>query len=498
MVIVVSALLLAPSFATPDPIPPVVKPSHPLDNEATPMDLPSPQAAFDGSTFSGSGMSETLHCKLDGLSPIERTTTWYGFPEDWIPDQLEVKFRASSNFIFYFPQTHGEVKAKIEYSLDGGGSWDLIEPEYVSTDQSPAADIANGHVAYVTNLADDLDPTQIRVRATLLMRLTSCNNFTVEASHLAASFYVQDIRLKVKPPILTVSPEIVTRGEFATFRVVGAPGSAISQWKFTGDNVGGPIERVTQTNSMTWQGTIADAGVGSVRVVIAGQAYTPTKRLDVQARTTFMLPAVAATEQLENGFACVTSTGTVNVLLPVPPTATPHALGRYCLELQALATPGRINDNGPNHDVRFVLSVENTNNTRYRWIINPDLRNTNCQFHINQNGSYDQVGNPSGFISGANLKTNAERHERGASASHHAQYTAAMADPSKNPGAGVEAIVSRGVTEIAFMSGVTAAMSIRNSAVEIATNSPEPLDGQHTAGGQFQGHVNYASYPPCS
>jgi hypothetical protein len=297
---VICVILLAPSFATPDPVPPAVKPSHPLNTEATGTDLPSPQSAFDSSTLSGSGMSATRHCKWDGLTPIERTTTWYGFPEGWIPDQLEVKFRASSDFIFYFPETHGQVKAKIEYSIDGGGSWDLIEPEYVSTDQSPAADIPEGHVAYVTDLADDLDPTLIRVRATLLMQLTSCNNFTLEASHLAASFYVQDIRLKVKPPILTVSPETVTRGQVATFRVVGAPGGAISQWRFTGDNVGGPISRATQTNAVTWPGVIADGGVGSVRVVIAGQAYTPTKRVNVQARSTFMLPAVGPTEQLQN------------------------------------------------------------------------------------------------------------------------------------------------------------------------------------------------------
>ena len=103
-----------------------------------------------------------------------------------------------------------------------------------------------------------------------------------------------------------------------------------------------------------------------------------------------------------------------------------------------------------------------------------------------------------GFILGANLKSNAERHESGGSASHYAQYIAAMADPSKNPGAGVEPLVARGVTETFFMSGVTAAMSTRNSAVEAATNSPEPPGAQHTAGGQFQGHVNYAAYPPCS
>ena len=42
-----------------------------------------------------------------------------------------MKFRASSDFIFYFPETHGQVKAKIGYSVDAGGSWDLIEPEYV-------------------------------------------------------------------------------------------------------------------------------------------------------------------------------------------------------------------------------------------------------------------------------------------------------------------------------------------------------------------------------
>ena len=197
------------------------------------------------------------------------------------------------------------------------------------------------------------------------MQLTSCNNFTLEGSHLAASFYVQDIRLKVKPPILTVSPETVTRGEVATFRVVGAPGGAISQWRFTGDNVGGPISRATQTNAVTWQGVIADAGVGSVGVIIAGQAYTPTKRVNVQARPTFMLAAVGATEQLQNGFSCQTSSGPVNVLLPVPPTSAAHALGRYCLELEALATPGRINDDGPNQDVRFVIGVDNTNNTKY-------------------------------------------------------------------------------------------------------------------------------------
>ena len=69
-------VLLAPSFAIPDPVPPAVKPSRPLNTEAAGTDLPSPQSAFDSSTSSGSGLTATQDCKWDGLTPIERTTTW--------------------------------------------------------------------------------------------------------------------------------------------------------------------------------------------------------------------------------------------------------------------------------------------------------------------------------------------------------------------------------------------------------------------------------------
>lgn len=110
------------------------------------------------------------HCKEYCTTPETRTTTFSGFPAGWIPRRIEVKWRATSAFAMYSNSAHGEVRAKIEYSLDGGGSWDILGDEFISTDTAVMPNMTEQY--YGEDVSGAADSDQVQVRATLTVRMS--------------------------------------------------------------------------------------------------------------------------------------------------------------------------------------------------------------------------------------------------------------------------------------------------------------------------------------
>lgn len=401
-----TAFVLCPSPVSAQPPPPPIKPSHPTSQEATATDFNFVQNAWDASLASSSGANLINHCYTWCTTANTRSTTWHGFPAGWIPSRLIVRWRATSAFFILAPETtHAEIRVKIEYSVNAGGNWNEVEPEFVSTDQAPAPDVPV-HDSPPITLSSSVDPTQVRVRGTLTVRFTSCTNCTLEVSNIGGSVWISDIRMEVAPPTLEVTPDPVTRGDSATFEIKGAPGGGVSNWSYQTAELGS-VTRTTNMSSTTWPGIIVAAGTATVRVVLSGATYNLTKELGVNARD-WTWPAVSP-QQVPNGTL---------VTLPSPPVPGGE-LGRMQIDQPYTYDWAATGDNGPNHGFKYLTSA--TNQATFRYQVSPDLENTGSLFYEAQCGNYSPQ-NPNGFISGAQLLTNLREHEFGETLGHYQQY----------------------------------------------------------------------------
>jgi hypothetical protein len=374
------------------------------------------------------------------------------------------------------------VRAKIEYSLNGGVGWTELEPEFVSTDQIPAANIPDHE--YPLNLSPSQDPAQVRVRGTLTVRLTSCQNCTLEGSHVVGSLHVSDIRMEVAPPTLTVSPDPVTRGSSATFEVKGAPGGTISNWVFSTAQ-SAPVQRSVNPGATTWPGTIVEPGTATVRVVLSGTTYNLSKDLSVTPRN-WAWPAVSPQPVPNGTFAT----------LPSPPVPG-GALGMMEINQPYSYTLEEIGDNGPNHGFKYL--TEATNLATFRYQISPDLENTGSAFYLAQCGNYSQQ-NPNGFIGGAQLLSNTQEHEFGNVLGHYQQYVAAQNDPNNNVGVGAEVqVAGPAVSQQDFMTGLESNLDARGGVILSLTTSESACNSnvQYDTSCVFRGFTNFAPYQSC-
>jgi hypothetical protein len=125
-----------------------------------------------------------------------------------------------------------------------------------------------------------------------------------------------------------------------------------------------------------------------------------------------------------------------------------------------------------------------------------------CKFFQQQMGDYNRDTMPNGYISGVNLRANAIRHESGETQSHYAQYVAANADVTKNPGSVAESMIARDdlKTQDEFLFDVDRALTIAINTIKDSTsgpNAPEPFGAEFDAFGEYQGGTNYTAYPGC-
>jgi hypothetical protein len=152
---------------------------------------------------------------------------------------------------------------------------------------------------------------------------------------------------------------------------------------------------------------------------------------------------------------------------------------------------------GPNDGFNYLTSA--TNSALFNWTILDELNNEG-EFYSMQCGNYNsQTG--TGFISGAQLKTNTIRHESGDLESHYAKYVAAQNQTNNNVGVGLEQTTADpSVSLQTFLSStVQNAVASRISAIDSAT-AVEPCGVNYLYNGAcvYQGAVNYPPYQSCN
>jgi len=173
----------------------------------------------------------------------------------------------------------------------------------------------------------------------------------------------------------------------------------------------------------------------------------------------------------------------------------------YCNTDGSSFNTASVNDGGPNNGYKYVTSISPGAPNQpwaYYYVISLDLQNSSSAFSLAQCGNYNAQTNPNGFISQPNLLANTTRHESGSTASHYAQYSAAVNNAANNPGTVAEQQVGAPVlTTSQFVNNVTSALNSANANINSATKSPEPFGVNYNASGTFQGYTNFIPYTSC-
>lgn len=305
--------------------------------------------------------------------------------------------------------------------------------------------------------------------------------------------------------VLARSSGTVLRGQQASFTLLGAPNAQVLGWTFVGTDVG-TITRTQTVSSSGWSGPMVSSGTVTVRYRLPGQSETTRSAAVVVTPRDFMTPTAPA-DQVANGAPRGTCTftrqdGTIDedaltLPVPVPEVIRNGDLGRNCLEPLGGIVSNVVPENGPNSNVKWVerFATNDAPRWRYRWVINPDLDDVTCAFYQQQTGTFHELNNPSGWISGINLRANVIRHESDALVqSHYAQFRAA--NIASNPGGKVEGLLGLPTTTLGtFAAGVNNVWQDTITAVQLATKT-EPFGGNYDAAGNFQGYTKSTGYGP--
>lgn len=288
----------------------------------------------------------------------------------------------------------------------------------------------------------------------------------------------------------------VTRDGSATCSVTPSSGVTVSGWQFK-DGSGNTVTRTVNTGSLTWSGSLVTSG--TVSVTATGSGASPvslSQQITVTPRSGFGFSAVSASLQ-NNGF----SGDGCTISVPSPPAQNGDAVGKFCLAQYFSFQTGSVNDSGPNNGYSYVTSIANSNSngtstTGYFYVISPDLTNTSSTFYQAQCGNYNAQTNPNGYISGANLLTNAIRHESGTVQSHYENYVVAQNQTTNNLGT-----VAEGTVGLESASGLASSLtSTLNGNVQtiLSATQVEPCSVQQNASCTFQGAINFSPYASCN
>jgi len=285
---------------------------------------------------------------------------------------------------------------------------------------------------------------------------------------------------------LSCSPSSVVRGGTVTCTVSNAPsGTTYSAWQFT-DGSKNTVSRGGNNNVRSWSGVMVTSG--TVSVTISGDSSPLTAAVSVTQRTWHTAPA--SPTSVPNG---------TFITLPVPPqnTGTDSGLGYSKWQATYSGVPSTtISDAGPNAGYYYYTSNFNFTQFYYQYEINPDLANTSSTFYTAQCGNYNASSNPNGFISGANLLTQTDRHEWNSSTqSHYAFYSNGL--NSNNLGDYLEARVAPPGADISAFdaqtaNGITSDLTAIKNAAAV-----EPYAVNYSELGVNLGNINYLPYTAC-
>ena len=381
-------------------------------------------------------------------------------------------------------------------SLDPSGTHTVFQNSgdvILTATVTPAA-MAN-QLQWIADGGSQLSQTQYRVGTANIGNVT----VTARVFDTQATTVVQIVSPPPPPPPpdpydpqLVVSPTSVTRGTAATFQLQDAgSGVSVTAWWFVGDVVG-RVDRDSNTSQLLWTGTIVDSGTATIRFTRNGEQYERSARITVSARN--FTPDLATPQEVLHS----TSWGCSDPpRMPIPVANVNGGLGKSCLEAPGDFDVGTIDDRGPNRGVKWVTRTKPTNPFRwmYRWVIHPHADDLNCAFSTQQSGSYHPINNPTGWISGVNLRNGIRRHEAGAVSSHYAMYR--VAATQANPAAQVEARLAPPATSRSAFEN-TVINDHRNVLTTVQTNTrePQPFDVDRDEFNVRQGYVNFAPYGP--
>ena len=163
-----------------------------LPTTDSPGGFPNVQLAYDPNTATASTAAQQVRCAEYCTTPVTFTTTWSGFPRGYdAPYTLVVRWSASATLILFSGAT-GRVEAKLEYSLDGGGSWSDLEAPWIRTTSGNLL----AHDTTPLSLPSNQDTAQVQVRATLTIQMTSCPSCTSGISYAYGGESIWDIRIE--------------------------------------------------------------------------------------------------------------------------------------------------------------------------------------------------------------------------------------------------------------------------------------------------------------
>jgi len=448
-----------------------------------PTGFANSNAAIDSSETSSPAytvLSST--CVLNCTFPQWNQTEWHSFPAGYIPLRLEVKWQAYGSIA-----SAGQFTVRVEYSTGGGFQTleEKIETSSVSDNTGLGCDNYNcdNHWATV-NLSSSVNTGNIRVRAYAEVRQTSCPVAPFPCWEFVTSgvtMKIYDIRIVAAPPELSVSADPVTRGETATFTIVGAPDAAISNWQFDTGTSLGVITRTTNTDATTWTGTLVAGGTGKVRVVLQSNTYDLTKTVSVAARTGWLWSPVSATK---------VPNGTFSTLVSPPQAKQPLGEMEIDQPYQYTYPSDGISDDGPNHGLYYVQTA--SDDTTFRYQLSPDLENSGSAFRAANCGQ-------SGFIDGAVLLANTIEHESGTTLGHYQQYVAARDESGENVGSLLEGFVAKALSDAAFETALETMANTATGAIRTATISESACNSDVTKNTSCisGGVVNYSPYASC-
>ena len=498
----VATVLLAIAFAdrvfepvvmARDPVDPIVVIRPPLGSGSGSFQYLD--NAIDVHEFTGSIGDIGVGCRSTCLNEVEKVGEWQGFPDGFEPLRLEVRWDAIGGISLGAGRT-SQAHLLLEY--DVGNGWETAQEEIWDSEIPACSELhpsrCSGNV-FVEALDPDVSTGSIKVRATVSAKMTTCGNCGLfDTSHLLVNMAVRNIQVVARGPRLIAEPGYtVTRGDTVTFRVVGAPVTSYSNWRYQFQPiVHTDIVRSENINTGSWTGPLVLSGRAKVVVIVPGQSVSIP--LETPVMTVNPRPWNSLLEDPMK----------VTGITPNPPgvfstTNLSGDMGQAAWELGALLGQGdavKLDGDTPNKGLSYVTTVRHTEDplVHFSYEIAPDLE-SGTPFYSKQCGQ-------GGFILGSVLRSNAYEHESGTQRGHYQQYRDKLAEPAVNYAKWAEPLwgeVSK--TLQAFRNDVQLGFNSRRTTLHTAVdfeacNEDFKYDATCTPGNPNQGFRGIINYPP--
>lgn len=428
-------------------------------------------------------------CRNTCLTELQKEAVWQAFPDGFEPFRLEIAWDAVGSISLASGKA-AQVHLLLEYDL--GSGWQTAQEEIWDSD---IPDCSEAHPSvcpnnvFVKTLAPEQSTGAIKVRATVKAKMTACGNCGLfDTSQMQVIMAVRNIQIVALGPRLIAEPGYnVTRGDIVTFRVVDAPITSYSNWRYKFSPAVHPdIVRSENINTGSWSGPILLGGTANVVVIVPGRSVSiPLQSESVLSVNPRSWNSVPLPPQKVTGIAPPPG-------LPDPPVDN-GLMGYSAWELDGKFDAVKLDTDGPNRGLSYVTAVyhHNWSGNYYKYEITPHLEQSTT-FYSAQCGF-------GGWISGAVLRANGYEHESGTLRGHYQQYVDKLADPSVNYGKYAEPLVgpaSQSFTDFSIAVG-NAFGSRRDQLHAAADIEACNSNFRYDAACVSRGNINFAPYQPC-